>query len=48
MGSVERVALAIVGVAFVATLVLPQRQTVGVITAGGKLFSDAIRTAMGR
>lgn len=48
MGTVERVALAIVGVAFVTTLILPGRQTANVIKAGSNLFSTALQRAMGR
>ena len=48
MGTVERVALAIVGVAFVTTLILPQRQTAKVLQAGGQLFTQSLRAAMGR
>jgi hypothetical protein len=48
MGTVERVALAIVGVAFVTTLILPQRQTARVIQATGQLFAQSLRAAMGR
>lgn len=48
MSTVEKVALAIVGVAFVTTLLLPDRQTPKVIDAGRKLFVDSLRTAMGR
>ena len=48
MGTIEKVALAIVGVAFVTTLILPDRQTSRVISATGDLFTRSIRTAMGR
>jgi len=48
MSSLERVAVLIVGVALATTLVLPGRQTAQVVTAGGKVFTDALRTAMGR
>lgn len=37
----------IVILAIITTLVLPGRQTVGVITAGGNAFKDSIFTAMG-
>lgn len=37
----------IVVLAIVTTLVLPGRQTVGVISAGGTAFSDSIKAAMG-
>jgi hypothetical protein len=48
MGTIEKVALAIVGVAFVTTLVLPDRQTSKVIGAIGELFSNGLKQAMGR
>jgi hypothetical protein len=47
MSSIERIALAIVGVALVTTLVLPNRQTVGAINATGGAFRGALATAMG-
>lgn len=37
----------IVVLAIVTTLVLPGRQTVGVINAGGGTFINAIRAALG-
>jgi hypothetical protein len=48
MGTVEKVALAIVTVAFVTTLILPERQTAKVIHATGSVFTQSLRTAMGR
>jgi hypothetical protein len=48
MGTVERVALAVVGVAFITTLILPDRQTAKVIQAGGEFFTGALKTSMGR
>jgi hypothetical protein len=48
MGTIEKVALAIVGVAFVTTLILPDRQTPRVIGSVADLFTRSIRTAMGR
>ena len=48
MGTVERVALAIVGVAFVTTLILPDRQTARVAQAVGSVFTSSIRASMGR
>jgi hypothetical protein len=48
MGTVERIALAIVGVAFVTTLILPDRKTVQVINAGTDLFTRSLQRAMGR
>lgn len=47
MGTVEKIALAIVGVAFVTTLVLPDRQTAKVISAGSDLFTRSLGQAMG-
>lgn len=46
MGTVEKVALAIVGVALVTTLVLPGRQTPKVIGAFSDLFRGSLATAM--
>jgi hypothetical protein len=48
MSTVERVALAVVGVAFVTTLILPDRQTSKVVQAISGLFNESLRTAMGR
>ena len=48
MSTIEKVALAIVGVAFATTLILPDRQTPRVISAVSDLFTRSIRTAMGR
>lgn len=48
MGTLERVALAIVGVAMVTTLLLPGRQTPQVFDAAGRLFTGSIKAAMGR
>jgi hypothetical protein len=48
MQSVEKIALAIVGVAMATTLLLPGRQTVGVINAVNNLFSGGLRAAMAR
>ncbi len=38
----------IVLLAIITTVLLPGRQTPGVITAGGNAFSNAIKAAMGR
>ena len=38
----------IVVLAIVTTILLPGRQTPGVITAGGNAFSSAIKAAMGK
>lgn len=46
MSSVEKVALAIVGVALATTLVLPGRQTPKVINAVSGLFRGSLATAM--
>lgn len=48
MGLVEKVALGIVAIAFVTTLILPDRQTVKVIQSTGSVFNQAIKTSMGR
>ena len=48
MGLVEKVALGIVAIAFVTTLILPDRQTVKVIQATGGVFNQAVKTSMGR
>lgn len=47
MSSVERIALAIVGVAMITTLILPGRQTPKVINATGTAFRGSLATAMG-
>lgn len=47
MSSVEKIALAIVGVAMVTTLILPGRQTPRVIGATGTAFRQSLATAMG-
>lgn len=47
MSTVERVALAIVGVALVTTLILPNRKTPQVIGATGTAFRTSLATAMG-
>lgn len=48
MGTVERVALAVVGVAFVTTLILPDRQTAKVLQTAFAGANASLRTAMGR
>lgn len=48
MGTIEKVALGIVGIAFVTTLILPDRQTARVIESVSSLFNQSLRTAMGR
>lgn len=47
MGTAEKVALGIVGIGFVTTLVLPDRQTAQVIRAIADLFTRALGQAMG-
>lgn len=46
MGSVERIALAIVGIGFATTLLLPGRQTVPAINAVSNLFRGSLSTAI--
>lgn len=48
MGTLERVGMAIVGIALVTTLILPDRQTIGVLDAAGRFFTTSLKTAMGR
>jgi hypothetical protein len=48
MSAAERIAIAVVGVAFATTLILPDRQTSKVIQAISGLFNESLRTAMGR
>ena len=48
MGTLGRIALAIVAVGLVTTMVLPDRQTATVLKAGGDVFQGSLRTAMGR
>lgn len=40
--------MAVVGIALVTTLILPDRQTVGVLDAVRNFFTDSLKTAMGR
>lgn len=47
MGSVERIAMAIVGIGFATTLLLPGRQTVPAVNAVTNLFRGSLATAMG-
>lgn len=44
---VEKIAMAVIGVAMVATLVLPGRQTIGVTNALTGLTTKTLGTAMG-
>lgn len=46
MSSVQKIALAIVGVAAITALVLPGRQSAQVITATGNVFSNSLGTAI--
>lgn len=47
MSTAEKIGVLIVGVAMATTLVLPRRQTPGVINAVSGLFSGALATSMG-
>lgn len=47
MGTVGKIAMAVIGVGMVTTLLLPKRQTPQVINAFAGLFSGALGTAMG-
>lgn len=46
MSTVEKVAMGIVGIGMVTALVLPGRNTVGVINAVQNLFSGSLNTAI--
>lgn len=48
MGTIEKVAMGIVAIAFVTTLVLPDRQTAAVVKAGGGVFTNGLQAAMGK
>jgi len=48
MGTVEKVAMGIVGIGFVTTLLLPDRQTAKVLGAITDLFTKGLRQAMGQ
>jgi hypothetical protein len=48
MGTLERLGLAVVGVAFATTLLLPDRLTVRVLQTSFSGANQALRTAMGR
>jgi hypothetical protein len=48
MGTIEKVAMGIVAIAFVTTLILPDRQTAAVVKAGGSVFTNGIQAAMGK
>lgn len=47
MTAFEKVAAGIIGIGLVTTLLLPGRQTVGVIDAFGRLTRGTLATAMG-
>lgn len=47
MGTVAKWGTLIIGTAFVTTLILPNRQTVPVLGAVGKLTTGTLSTAMG-
>ena len=47
MGTGEKIAMGIIGVAMATTLVLPGRQTSKVISAIGSVFRGSLATAMG-
>lgn len=45
--NMEKVFAGIIGVAMITTLILPKRNTVGVINAGGTAVGRILGTAMG-
>lgn len=47
MGTVEKVAMGIIGIGLVTTLLLPGRQTPAVVNAFTGLFRGSLATAMG-
>lgn len=47
MGTVEKIAMGIIGIGMVTTLLLPGRQTPAVINAFTGLFRGGLATAMG-
>ena len=47
MGTAEKIGLGIIGIGMITTLLLPGRQTVGVINAVTGLFRGSLATAMG-
>lgn len=47
MSTLQKVLMGLVGVAAITTLILPGRQTVPVLTAGGKLIQGTFGEAMG-
>lgn len=46
MGTAEKIAMGIVGIAMITTLILPGRQTPQVINAVSNLFRGSLATAM--
>lgn len=46
--TVRAVLLGLIGVGMATTLILPGRQTTGVIKAAGAVFNGGLKTAMGR
>jgi hypothetical protein len=46
MNSIQKIALAIVGVAAITTLVLPSHQGAQVISAAGTVFTNSLGTAI--
>lgn len=46
MSTVQKIGLAIVGVAAITALTLPGRQSAQLLTAGGNVFSGALGTAI--
>lgn len=46
MSTVQKVALAIVGVAAITALTLPGRQTAQVLTSAGSVFNSSLGTAI--
>lgn len=46
MSTVQKIALAIVGVGAITALTLPGRQTAQVLQTGGRVFNSALGTAI--
>jgi hypothetical protein len=46
MSDVVKIFMGIIAVGMVTTLILPDRQTVGVINAAGNVFRSSLATAM--
>lgn len=47
MGTVEKIAMGVIGIGLVTTLLLPDRQTPQVVNAFTNLFRGSLATAMG-